>query len=272
MSDQGPVTAWFIPVLMFPFAMVLTIPIKISSGFTLLAFIPWTILPSFPLPPPPPTSPVYEAHCTNIYRYRFTEASTYIYIHAHARTFLYRYIFQFMLFIWSAVLWTSALTGNLLPDAGDRVLRHSVLPGGQHSRISRCTHGPRGQSGLGSLTPLVNATIIVDSSRYVRVWSHRHGGRGKPTLDPCPLAPCDVQGWNTLPMEEPSPFSCLGSPQLDASPRHKICKAIYISVKKRLGIFASQTSTSWPQQLVESGSTHILLLGIFLPSIKTKII
>lgn len=90
---------------------------------------------------------------------------------------------------------------------------------------------PDGQLAIGFLVPLITIVSLksfatVDSSRCAHVGNHRHGGRGKPGLDQCPLAPCGVEVWNTLLMEEPSLFSCLGSPQHDALPRHKICKAM----------------------------------------------
>lgn len=152
----------------------------------------------FPLldhPPFSPHPPKYMKLIVHIYRYRFTEASTYIYIHTH---FSIRYIFQCMFFIWSAVLWTFALTGNLLPSAEVGALQHSVLSRWAVLQKSTTMRGQWGQPALGFLssrvTPQLQSSVTGDSSRCVRVWSHRHGGRGKPTRDQCPPAPCDVQG------------------------------------------------------------------------------
>lgn len=91
---------------------------------------------------------------------------------------------------------------------------------------------PVGQPATGSLVPLVitiaglKSFVTADSSRCAHVENHRHGGREKPDQDQCPLAPCDVEVWNTLLTEEPSLFSCLGSPRHDALPRHRICSTL----------------------------------------------
>lgn len=91
---------------------VLLIPNKIGSRVSLLAFIHF-------YPPFPPPSSIWSS----LYRYIDIDLQKQAPISIYRHTFLYRYIFPLMLFIWSAVLWRSALIGNLLPDVEDWVLR-----------------------------------------------------------------------------------------------------------------------------------------------------
>lgn len=102
---------WFTSTLKFSFSMFYSSPNKIGSRVSLLAFIHF-------YPPFPPPSSIWSS----LYRYIDIDLQKQAPISIYRHTFLYRYIFPLMLFIWSAVLWRSALTGNLLPDVEDWVL------------------------------------------------------------------------------------------------------------------------------------------------------